>query len=142
MELLELMDIEDPVVNLTYMDIHDEFRNYGINDVIDVHALSIRHLATFGSMGPDLASRLHQYAHERLLKPLGLLKGRRADGHGSIEVLEVERSAAEEAVVEDVAVEGAVEGGKDVVEVTAEGDGWASSVARLTTPTPSASDLS
>jgi hypothetical protein len=76
MELLTLMDVEEPVVGLKYASIHSELYDHGIKDIIDIHTLPVELLATLGSLGLDRANCLHRYAREKLLKPLGLLEAR------------------------------------------------------------------
>ncbi|KAI0252453.1 hypothetical protein BJV78DRAFT_1153602 [Lactifluus subvellereus] len=74
LELLALMDAEDPAPNLKYMDIQSELSDHNIKDMIELYSLPVELLATFGDLGMDGASRLHRYVEEKMLTPLDLLK--------------------------------------------------------------------
>ena len=127
MELLSLMDADHPDADLLYMSVHSELADHGIKDVIDINSLPVELLATFGSLGLDRADRLHQYARDKLLSPLGLLKtrrgGRGGEGDkddGSIEVLAV-NGPANTAAEDDATAEDPTEGGAAGEVIAAEG---------------------
>ena len=84
LELLALMDADQPAPDLKYVDVHSELADHGINDALDVHLLPVEYLATFGCLGRDGATCLHQYARKKMLAPLGLLEAKRSDTSSSV----------------------------------------------------------
>jgi hypothetical protein len=60
-ELLTLMDIHDPAIDLKYIDTLDEFQDFGLKDVADVYSLPVELLVMIGTVGRDGACRLHAY---------------------------------------------------------------------------------
>jgi hypothetical protein len=48
-ELLTLMDIHEPAIDLKYIDTLDEFQDFGLKDVVDVYSLPVELLATIGT---------------------------------------------------------------------------------------------
>jgi hypothetical protein len=64
---------DDPV----YTEAMDELYDFGIKDVLDMERLGATHLATFGSLGKLRAKYLLEYAHEKVIAPLGLMKTER-----------------------------------------------------------------
>lgn len=66
------MDTYNPAPNMKYSDALSDLVDLGIEDVVNIYSLPVELLATFGSMGVDGAERLRHYAHQKLLKPLGL----------------------------------------------------------------------
>jgi hypothetical protein len=78
-ELLRLMDREDPRNDLKYVDALSDLQDLGVEDVVDVYSLGVAHLATFFSMDMDRAHRLHKFAQDKILTPLGLMKTRQSE---------------------------------------------------------------
>jgi hypothetical protein len=79
-ELLTLMDIHDPAIDLKYIDTLDEFQDFGLKDVVYVYSLPVELLVTIGTVGRDGARRLHTYCQDKLLAPLGFLETNNSDG--------------------------------------------------------------
>ncbi|KAH9024084.1 hypothetical protein EDB84DRAFT_1564538 [Lactarius hengduanensis] len=71
-EILSLMDIEEPVPNLTYLDSHTDLDNFGYNDAIQLFGLDECLLSGFG-LGTENTRRVHQFIQDRFLEPLGLM---------------------------------------------------------------------
>lgn len=90
LELLTLMDAEDPAPDLKYVDVHSDLMDHELFDILEINSLPVELLATFGCLGMDGAARLHRFAQEKFLRPLGLLEVREPDDDGSIEVLGVD----------------------------------------------------
>ena len=76
LEVLTLLDFESPVANLRHIDAIGEFLDFGIADVVDLYSLLEELLGTFGSLGREGAHHVHQYVHDKVLDPLGLLQTR------------------------------------------------------------------
>jgi hypothetical protein len=76
LELLALMDKDDPVCDLKYVDVHSELSDHGIKDIIHINSLPVELLATMGCLGLGGATSIQDYAREKLLWPLGLLETR------------------------------------------------------------------
>ena len=89
MKLLSLMGTNHLNTNLLYMSIHSKLANHKIRDVIELHSLSVKLLATFGLLGLDHTEQLYRYAREKLLKHLGLLETRQGNDNGLIKILGV-----------------------------------------------------
>ncbi|KAH9038062.1 hypothetical protein EDB85DRAFT_1888122 [Lactarius pseudohatsudake] len=68
-EVLSLMDAEEPVPNLTYLDSHTDLYNFG---AIQLFALDESLLSGFG-LGTENARRIHRFIQEKFFKPLGLM---------------------------------------------------------------------
>ena len=92
------MDAECPAPDLRYADIQSELYDHGIEDVVDVYSLPRELLAPLGCLGMGGASELHQYAREKMLLPLGLLKTR-SDVDSSIVEIAKEDVAIKEEVI-------------------------------------------
>lgn len=75
MEHAEVLQVDDPVYAEALSELHD----HKIKDVVDLYSLGVAHLTTFGSMGRDRASLILEYARDRVLTPLGLMKTRRSE---------------------------------------------------------------
>ncbi|KAF8256649.1 hypothetical protein EI94DRAFT_1821336 [Lactarius quietus] len=60
-DLLTLMDQDHPTPGLNYVDTASEFNDLGVKDVLDVFAMPIELLASFGGLGRDQAHQLHEY---------------------------------------------------------------------------------
>ncbi|KAF8266665.1 hypothetical protein EI94DRAFT_1802863 [Lactarius quietus] len=60
-DLLTLMDQDHPTLGLNYVDTASEFNDLGVKDVLDVFAMPIELLASFGGLGRDQAHQLHKY---------------------------------------------------------------------------------
>ncbi|KAF8262169.1 hypothetical protein EI94DRAFT_1704965 [Lactarius quietus] len=73
-DLLTLMDQDHPTLGLNYVDTASEFNDLGVKDVLDVFAMPIELLASFGGLGRDWAHQLHEYIQYKILIPLGLLE--------------------------------------------------------------------
>ncbi|KAI9442727.1 hypothetical protein H4582DRAFT_2073317 [Lactarius indigo] len=71
-EILTLMDIEEPVPNLTYLDSHTDLFNFGYNDAIQLFELDESLLSGFG-LGTENARRVHRFIRDKFFKPLGLM---------------------------------------------------------------------
>ncbi|KAH9027073.1 hypothetical protein EDB85DRAFT_2148745 [Lactarius pseudohatsudake] len=71
-EILSLMDIEEPVPNLTYLNSHTDLDNFGYNNAIQLFGLDESLLSGFG-LGTENARRVHQFIQDRFLEPLGLM---------------------------------------------------------------------
>ncbi|KAH8980617.1 hypothetical protein EDB92DRAFT_1820508 [Lactarius akahatsu] len=71
-KILSLMDIEEPVQNLTYLDSHIDLYNFGYNDTIQLFGLDESLLSSFG-LGTENARHVHQFIQDRFLEPLGLM---------------------------------------------------------------------
>jgi hypothetical protein len=102
LELLRLMDAEDPAPDLKYVDVRTELSDHGIKDVVDLPDVEL--LATFGYLGMDGARRLHRYAREKMLTPLGLLETKGSNNDSSVVELTKEEVVKKEVAVEEVAV--------------------------------------
>lgn len=109
------MDAERPAPDLRYVDIHSELYDHGLEDVVDIYSLPRELLATLGHLGMGGANELHQYAREKILLPLGLLRTSlktRSDVDSSIVEIAKEDVAIKEEVIsvekipvgEDVAI--------------------------------------
>jgi hypothetical protein len=91
LQLLALMDADQPATDLKYVDIHSELANHGINDVLDVHILPVEYLATFRCLERDGAMCLDKYVRRKMLAPLGLLEARRSNiGSSVVEITKEE----------------------------------------------------
>jgi len=75
-EVLTHIDHEHPTSDLRYMDVHSDLQDHGIEDAVQLFSLPEELLAMFGSLGREGASRLHQFARDDFLHPLGLLETR------------------------------------------------------------------
>ncbi|KAI9447828.1 hypothetical protein H4582DRAFT_2068416 [Lactarius indigo] len=71
-EILTLMDIEEPVPNLTYLDSHTDLFNFGYNDAIQLFELDESLLSGFG-LGTENARRIHRFIRDKFFEPLGLM---------------------------------------------------------------------
>lgn len=132
LELLTLMDAEDPAPDLKYVDIVGELIDHELYDILEINSLPIELLATFGFLGLDGAARLHRFAQDKFLRPLGLLETKEGDDDGTIEVFGVDGVGAGDAG-EGVAIE--EEAAPEVVSVEeiSRAEGATRSVARLAT---------
>jgi hypothetical protein len=139
-ELLTLMDDEDPMLDGSYMDAYTELSDFGVEDAIDVYALEECLLATFGCLGRMNARCLRQYARDKILIPLDLVRaasepptdteeidaptdeGRIHDWRESLEDDEIEEVEGDGERKEVDEVVDAEEGTIDVAENEDEGD--------------------
>ncbi|KAI9431326.1 hypothetical protein H4582DRAFT_2085159 [Lactarius indigo] len=78
MELLRLMDAQDPAIGLKYVDLEEELTELGITDSVILYSLPISILASFGDLTHDLARRLQHFCYD-LFIPLGLVEPRESD---------------------------------------------------------------
>jgi hypothetical protein len=74
LELLTLMDTEEPMVDGNYMDAYSDLTDFSLVDVFDVYSLEDCFLATFGCLGREGARCLRQYAQNKILVPLDLVE--------------------------------------------------------------------
>jgi hypothetical protein len=74
LELLTLMDAEEPMPDGNYMDAYSDLNDFGLEDAFDVYSLEECFLATFGYLGREGARRLHQYTRNKVLVLLDLVK--------------------------------------------------------------------
>ena len=113
LELLSLMDAYDPAPDLKYVDIHSELCDHGLDDTIKIHSLDVSLLVSMGYLGIDGATRLHRFAREKLLGPLGYLKTRARTSSSVVEITAEDITGVEEAdsSVVEVAREGVVKEG-------------------------------
>jgi len=139
-ELLTLMDDEDPMLDGSYMDAYSELSDFGVEDAFDVYALEECLLATFGCLGRRSARCLRQYARDKILIPLDLVRavsepptdpedidaptdeGRIYDWRGCVEDDEIEEVDGDGERKEVDEVVDAEEGTIDVAENEDEGD--------------------
>ncbi|KAH9008119.1 hypothetical protein EDB84DRAFT_1447145, partial [Lactarius hengduanensis] len=69
-EILTLIDAEEPVPNLTYLDSHTDLYNFGYKDAIQLFALDESLLSGFG-LGRENARRVHRFIQDKFFRPLG-----------------------------------------------------------------------
>ena len=74
LDLLTLMDQDNPTPDRNYIDALSELYDFGVEDVLDVFSLPCGLLASLGDLGRERAHQLHEYARDKLLLPLGLLE--------------------------------------------------------------------
>jgi hypothetical protein len=74
LELLTLMDAEEPMPDGNYMDAYSDLNDFGLEDAFDVYSLEECFLATFGYLGREGARWLCQYTRNKVLVPLDLVK--------------------------------------------------------------------
>lgn len=74
LDLLTLMDQDQPTPDKNYVDALSEFYDFGVEDILDVFNLPCSLLASLGDLGRDRACQLHEYVRDKLLSPLGLLE--------------------------------------------------------------------
>jgi hypothetical protein len=73
--LLELMDLDQPVKDMKYVDIESELVDEGIGGIWDLYNLPLELLANFGNLRQKGAHRLQEYVRQRLIpliKPTGV----------------------------------------------------------------------
>ncbi|KAH9159797.1 hypothetical protein EDB89DRAFT_2083020 [Lactarius sanguifluus] len=68
-EILNLMDVEEPVPGLTYLDSHTDLFNFGYNDALELFVLDESLLSGFG-LGTENARRVHRFIRDRFFEPL------------------------------------------------------------------------
>ena len=76
LDLLILMDQDRPTSDQKYVDALSEFYDFGVEDILDIFDMPRRLLASLGDLGNNRAHQLHEYVHDKLLLPLGLLETR------------------------------------------------------------------
>jgi hypothetical protein len=86
-QLLILMDTEEPAVDAHYIDTYSDMNDFGLEDVLDVYDMDVCYLATFGNLGRNGAQCLRQYARDKILVPLSVLKGKSSEA--SIEEIDM-----------------------------------------------------
>jgi hypothetical protein len=70
LEVLKLMDANEPMTNLKYADAHSELDYFGVKTISDVYTYPVELLATLGGLGRDGVHRLRRYTWEKVLEPL------------------------------------------------------------------------
>lgn len=137
-EILTWMDSEHDNVDGFYLDSYSDFETFGVNDALDIMENEVCHLATFGHLGQDGATRLRQYTRDQILVPLGLWETE-SDSISSLEkTLDIQRvfkwrNGVEDSYIEEIedTSDVKVEDVEDVEEVSGgdstdieEIDGW------------------
>jgi hypothetical protein len=121
-EVLTLMDAEDPAPNMKYIDALSDMDDFGLENAFDIYDHGVCYLATFGNLGRGGARRVRQYARDKILVPLDIVKAAKSSEPSEEEIDDVDFDQIMEwrtgvtAGLEDVEVEEDVEEVKREVE--------------------------
>ena len=74
LDLLTLMDQDQPTPDRNYVDTLSKFYDFGVKDILDIFNIPCSLLASLGGLGRDRAHQLQEYVQDKLLSPLSLLK--------------------------------------------------------------------
>ena len=67
--LLQLMALDNPSVDLKYIDVEDNLKDMGLTGILKVNEMPKELLVNIGCLGPNGADKLHKYIRERRILP-------------------------------------------------------------------------